>query len=132
MNQTYPSALYITLQQHHVPGTFTYPTPLVYPHAHKPVPHLWNEQQAEDDCYGKEDATCQHPVAGLGLLGEQNTNGDQRDAGQDREVHSQRNAAGIVESLNVNFACLKCEEESHPQVDGLIDEEDRKHNVMGV
>ena len=96
------------------------------------VPHLWNKQQAEDDCYSKEDASCQHPIAGLGLLGEQDADGDQRDAGQDRAVHSQCNEAGIVESLNVDFACLKCEEEPHPQVDGLIDEEDGNHNVIAV
>ena len=101
-------------------------------HAHKSIPHLWNKQQAEDDCYGKKDASRQHPVAGLGLLGEQDANGDQRDAGQDRAVHGQRNEAGIVEGLNVDFACLKCEEEPHPQVDGLIDEEDGKHNVIAV
>ena len=104
----------------------------MYPRARKPIPHLWNKQQAEDDCYGKEDASCQHPIAGLGLLGEQDADGDQRDAGQDRAVHSQCNKAGIVESLNVDFACLKCEKEPHPQVDGLIDEEDGKDNVMGV
>ena len=101
-------------------------------HAHKLVPHLWNKQQAEDDCYGKEDPSSQHSIAGLGLHGEQDADGDQRDAGQDRAVHGQRNEAGIVEGLNVDFTCLNCKEDSHPQVDGLIDEEDGKHNGMAV
>ena len=94
--------------------------------------YLWNKQQAEDDCYSKEDPSSQHPIAGLGLHREQDANGDQRDAGQDRAVHGQCNEAGIVEGLNVDFACLNCEEDSHPQVDGLIDEEDGKYSGMAV
>ena len=58
-----------------------YAPPSTQTQAHKSVLHLWNKQQAEDDCYGKEDASCQHPVAGLGLNGEQDANRDQRDAG---------------------------------------------------
>ena len=121
----------LPLQQCHVDGNPPI-LPSLHPHACKPVFYLWNKQQAEDDCYSKEDPSSQHPVAGLGLHGEQDTNGDQRDAGQDRAVHSQRDEAGVVESLDVDFACLKCKEEPRPQVDGLVGEQDCKHNAVVV
>ena len=113
-------------------STWENPSPSMHTTWHKPIPHLWNKQQAEDDCYSKEDPSSQHPIAGLGLHREQDANGDQRDAGQDRAVHGQCNEAGIVEGLNVDCTCLKCEENSHPQVNRLIDEEDGKHNGLAV